>query len=493
MRSEEGKYQKGPKSPKIQGLLRPPPPPGKAPALSGVGGLGGGCVHTHVGACAPRGVVPPSRPGHAARCLVKRLVNDGRTQGPWDGEGAGGGPGGVLWGFRVDPMWIPCICHVGPVWFLRGSHVCPMSVLCGFRGDPAWVPCGLRVCPASAPWGSHACPVGVPWGSCGGVPRVPCVCPVYILWGSRVCPTRAPRMSRGGPVPPPPPAPPPPPPGGGAGRGGGGGPGGGGRGRRAPQPMGSRFRPPRGYKAGGRRGAGSSPAAACPRLGARCPRCGRRMCARMEPPFFRSPPFPGAFCRPEPDYGALQGGGLPPGAPPEPFRGLKPAPCPDGGFFGGATGTGGFFYPPPADRDGFVGSFAQALDELHQPGPPNVTLPEPPPGLAAPGGPFQAVPAAAPPPVEAPSEPSGAAPDSPERLQAERRRLRNRLAASRCRRRKLERIARLEQRVRGLRAQNAALAAAAAGLRAQVRRLRGSVRDHAGSGCPLPPGAALGF
>lgn len=217
------------------------------------------------------------------------------------------------------------------------------------------------------------------------------------------------------------------------------------------------------------------------------------MCARMEPPFFRSPPFPGAFCRPEPDYGALQGGGLPPGAPPEPFRGLKPAPCPDGGFFGGATGTGGFFYPPPADRDGFVGSFAQALDELHQPGPPNVTLPEPPPGLAAPGGPFQAVPAAAPPPVEAPSEPSGAAPDSPERLQAERRRLRNRLAASRCRRRKLERIARLEQRVRGLRAQNAALAAAAAGLRAQVRRLRGSVRDHAGSGCPLPPGAALGF
>ncbi|KAM9610668.1 transcription factor JunB [Morphnus guianensis] len=218
------------------------------------------------------------------------------------------------------------------------------------------------------------------------------------------------------------------------------------------------------------------------------PRLGR-MCARMEPPFYRPAPFPGGFCRPEPDYGALAGA-LPPGAPPEPFRGLKPAPCPDGGFFGSGAGTGGFFYPGPGERDGFTGSFAQALDELHQPGPPNVALPEPS-GLAAAaagGGPFPGVPGAAP---EAEAAEPG--PDSPERLQAERRRLRNRLAASRCRRRKLERIARLEQRVRGLRAQNAALAATAAGLRAQVRRLRGSVRDHAGSGCPLPPGAALGF
>ncbi|GAB0201854.1 hypothetical protein GRJ2_002651000 [Grus japonensis] len=213
------------------------------------------------------------------------------------------------------------------------------------------------------------------------------------------------------------------------------------------------------------------------------------MCARMEPPFYRPAPFPGGFSRPEPDYGALSGA-LPAGPPPEPFRGLKPAPCPDGGFFGGGAGTGSFFYPGPGDRDGFTGSFAQALDELHQPGPPNVALPEPP-GLAvtaAGGGPFPGVHGAA-----TETEAAEPGPDSPERLQAERRRLRNRLAASRCRRRKLERIARLEQRVRGLRAQNAALAATAAGLRAQVRRLRGSVRDHAGSGCPLPPGAALGF
>lgn len=214
------------------------------------------------------------------------------------------------------------------------------------------------------------------------------------------------------------------------------------------------------------------------------------MCARMEPPFFRPAPFPGGFCRPETEYGALPGP-LPPGAAPEPFGGLKPASCSDGGFFGAGTGTGGFFYTGPGDRDGFTGSFAQALDELHQPGPPNVALPEPSVMMAAAagaGGPFPGVPGVAP-EVEA-AEPG---PDSPEQLQAERRRLRNRLAASRCRRRKLERIARLEQRVRGLRAQNAALAAAAAGLRAQVRRLRGSVRDHAGSGCPLPPGAVLGL
>lgn len=208
----------------------------------------------------------------------------------------------------------------------------------------------------------------------------------------------------------------------------------------------------------------------------------------MEPPFYRPAPFPGGFCRPEPDYGTLAGP-LQQGPPQEPFRGLKPAPCPDGTFFGSGGGTGSFFYPGAGERDAFTGSFAQALDELHQPGPPNVALPEPPAlssTAAGMGGPFPGVPGGE-------AEAAEPGPDSPERLQAERRRLRNRLAASRCRRRKLERIARLEQRVRGLRAQNAALAATAAGLRAQVRRLRGSVRDHAGSGCPLPPGAALGF
>ncbi|XP_075268660.1 transcription factor JunB [Opisthocomus hoazin] len=199
----------------------------------------------------------------------------------------------------------------------------------------------------------------------------------------------------------------------------------------------------------------------------------------MEPPFYR--PFPGSFCRAEPDYGALPGP-LPPAAPAEPFHGLKPAPCPDGGFFSGGGGTGGYFYPGPAERDGFTSGFAQALDELHRPGPPNVALPEPPgPAAGAGGGPFAGVPGAA------AAEAAEGGPGSPERLQAERRRLRNRLAASRCRRRKLERIARLEQRVRGLRAQNAALAAAAAGLRAQAGGIPpGPPRGHGGTGPPAP-------
>lgn len=199
----------------------------------------------------------------------------------------------------------------------------------------------------------------------------------------------------------------------------------------------------------------------------------------MEPPFFRAPPLPGGLCPPGPDFAPL-----PPAPPfPEPLRGLRAAPCPDGGFFGGAA-TGGFFCAPPGDRDAFAGAFAQALDELAQPGPPNVALPEPPPAGAGGGAPGGAL---------GPAQADAAArAGSPERAAAERRRLRNRLAASRCRRRKLERIQRLEQRVRGLRAQNAALAAAAAGLRAHVRRLRGSVREHAGSGCPLPHSGALG-
>uniref|UniRef100_A0A669QEG5 Transcription factor JunB n=1 Tax=Phasianus colchicus TaxID=9054 RepID=A0A669QEG5_PHACC len=51
--------------------------------------------------------------------------------------------------------------------------------------------------------------------------------------------------------------------------------------------------------------------------------------------------------------------------------------------------------------------------------------------------------------------------ESQERLKAERKRLRNRIAASKCRRRKLERIARLEEKVKALKGQNAELAATA--------------------------------
>ncbi|XP_067409579.1 transcription factor JunD-like [Emydura macquarii macquarii] len=133
--------------------------------------------------------------------------------------------------------------------------------------------------------------------------------------------------------------------------------------------------------------------------------------------------------------------------------------------------------------------------------------PPPPPGLGsgrlpAPGAARaleepQTVPEA-PPPAEAgsgaPTPPSLSPLDaeSQERLKAERKRLRNRIAASKCRRRKLERIARLEEKVKALKGQNAELAATASLLRAQVSQLQGRVRSHLSSGCHLsaPPGPA---
>ncbi|XP_064357961.1 transcription factor JunD-like [Dromaius novaehollandiae] len=75
--------------------------------------------------------------------------------------------------------------------------------------------------------------------------------------------------------------------------------------------------------------------------------------------------------------------------------------------------------------------------------------------------------------------------ESQERLKAERKRLRNRIAASKCRRRKLERIARLEEKVKALKGQNAELAATANLLRAQVTQLQGRVRSHLSSGCHI--------
>lgn len=80
--------------------------------------------------------------------------------------------------------------------------------------------------------------------------------------------------------------------------------------------------------------------------------------------------------------------------------------------------------------------------------------------------------------------------ESQERLKAERKRLRNRIAASKCRRRKLERIARLEEKVKALKGQNAELAATANLLRAQVTQLQGRVRSHLSSGCHINAAAA---
>lgn len=75
--------------------------------------------------------------------------------------------------------------------------------------------------------------------------------------------------------------------------------------------------------------------------------------------------------------------------------------------------------------------------------------------------------------------------ESQERIKAERKRMRNRIAASKCRKRKLERIARLEDKVKNLKSQNSDLASTANMLREQVAQLKQKVMNHVNSGCQL--------
>ncbi|KAM6218677.1 transcription factor JunB [Rhynchocyon petersi] len=72
-----------------------------------------------------------------------------------------------------------------------------------------------------------------------------------------------------------------------------------------------------------------------------------------------------------------------------------------------------------------------------------------------------------------------------ERIKVERKRLRNRLAATKCRKRKLERIARLEDKVKTLKAENAGLSNTAGLLREQVAQLKQKVMTHVSNGCQL--------
>ncbi|XP_020664944.3 transcription factor JunB [Pogona vitticeps] len=72
-----------------------------------------------------------------------------------------------------------------------------------------------------------------------------------------------------------------------------------------------------------------------------------------------------------------------------------------------------------------------------------------------------------------------------ERIKVERKRLRNRLAATKCRKRKLERIARLEEKVKTLKSENAGLSSTASALRDQVAQLKQKVMNHVNNGCQL--------
>ncbi len=70
-----------------------------------------------------------------------------------------------------------------------------------------------------------------------------------------------------------------------------------------------------------------------------------------------------------------------------------------------------------------------------------------------------------------------------EKIKLERKRLRNRVAARKCRTRKLERISRLEDRVDELKGQNSTLTTTATDLRDQVCKLKEQIMSHVNSGC----------
>ncbi|XP_007890134.1 transcription factor jun-D [Callorhinchus milii] len=72
-----------------------------------------------------------------------------------------------------------------------------------------------------------------------------------------------------------------------------------------------------------------------------------------------------------------------------------------------------------------------------------------------------------------------------DQIKAERKRLRNRIAASNCRRRKLERISRLENKVKSLKSENSELTSTATVLREQVVQLKHKVMNHVTNGCQL--------
>ncbi|ELU04601.1 hypothetical protein CAPTEDRAFT_178526 [Capitella teleta] len=73
--------------------------------------------------------------------------------------------------------------------------------------------------------------------------------------------------------------------------------------------------------------------------------------------------------------------------------------------------------------------------------------------------------------------------ESQELKKLERKRARNRVAARKCRTRKLERISRLEDRVSDLRNTNSDLTHTASTLREQVFKLKQQIMEHVNSGC----------
>lgn len=73
--------------------------------------------------------------------------------------------------------------------------------------------------------------------------------------------------------------------------------------------------------------------------------------------------------------------------------------------------------------------------------------------------------------------------ESQEKIKLERKRQRNRVAASKCRRRKLERIAKLEEKVKALKSENNDLSSTLTRLMNQICTLKQTIVAHTKSGC----------
>lgn len=75
--------------------------------------------------------------------------------------------------------------------------------------------------------------------------------------------------------------------------------------------------------------------------------------------------------------------------------------------------------------------------------------------------------------------------ESQERIKLERKRMRNRVAASKCRKRKLERIAKLEDKVKLLKGENGELGQIVIRLKEEVCSLKQRVMKHVDNGCKM--------
>jgi transcription factor AP-1 len=82
--------------------------------------------------------------------------------------------------------------------------------------------------------------------------------------------------------------------------------------------------------------------------------------------------------------------------------------------------------------------------------------------------------------------------ESQEVIKLERKRLRNRLAATKCRKRKLERISNLDEKVSDLKAENGELMGIVKRLKESVCNLKQEVMEHVQHGCQMTMTVAQG-